>query len=142
MKGYFIMTVKNRKRLADIEAKYDVSLNYYDVINFVINDRIEYSYYKFPIVVGQDDKNNRYTQKRYIYGKTRKDYNKMVKNNGHKRFDDIIYTKSSIGVINNDKPFSTIKNKLSAYWACGYEIDIYKTNIAGNSFKELNIVMD
>lgn len=132
--------IKNRVRLTDIEAKYDINLKYYDIINFVVNDRIEYSYYKFPIVVGQENKERVYTQKRYIYGKVRKDYNRLKENN--KRFDDIIYTKDSIGVISNNKTFTTIKNKLSAYWACGYEINIHKTNIAGNSFKELNIVME
>jgi len=136
------MTVKNRMRITDIEAKYDLDIHYYDIINFIINGQLQYSYYKYPIIVGQDNKNQKYTQKRYIYGKTRKDYNRMVENNVRKRFDDIIYTKHSIGLINHNKPFSAIKNKISAYWACGYEIDIMKTNIAGQSFKELNIVME
>lgn len=138
------MTIKNRVRLQDIEEKYDVSLRYYDIINFIVNDKIEYAYYKQPIIIG-GSKNNftKYVQKRFIYNKQRKDYNRLLENNKqYRRFSDIIYHNGCIGLLSEDKTFSTIKNKLSAYWACGYEININKTNIQGNSFKELNIIME
>lgn len=137
------MVVKGRIRLADIEAKYDVNLKYFDIINFVINDKIEYSYYKYPIIIGQQSNETHYVQKRFLYNRSRKDYNRLVENNKqNKRFTDIIYHSGSIGLLTEDKTFTTIKNKLSAYWQCGYEINIIKTNIEGNSFKELNIVLE
>lgn len=104
------MAKSNRIKFSDIEAKYDVKMDYFEQICFITNDYVKDRYIKTD-----DDK---YTQVHH------KDKSRNKKNK----------------TINDNRKFSSINNKLREYHANGLEIDIDKTYVYGNKYKELYII--
>lgn len=101
---------KDRIRLSHIEEKFSVKLDYFDQISFVVDEYVKDRYVK--------KNENEYVQI-HLKEKSRNKTNKTI---------------------NENRNFNSIKNKLSEFWSNGYEIDIDKTYVYGNKFKELYII--